>query len=540
DGLTPLHVAAARGCRRCLQQLLRTRGCSELPEKQVGGHRGGAPNGVAVIPHSLDALTSPSLSLEPGWDARHPQSFLTEDGTDGSLGTPEGAAGPLSSTRRSLLELEDDRSLVDPPPWQGCSSFLSIPSSTPWPPGGSAAPPQPLASSTLLWAGDELGEGRPSRIDSSGDSELFVSAVETLEASEAGGPTQDSPADAQGFPSVSCSPTVLLVPGGPQDSAAEAEGSPSASYSPTVLLVPGDPQDSPLNTQGSPAATPSCKRWVVPPSPLSCSTHRCGEGAQASSGQRSPGTEATSSPKNKHPCPVPPWHLSDEVLRQRLQALGDNPGPITAQTRHSPELVAALGTGRIPDCAREELELAQQFDRPDRLRCWREGSAKSSFNYLLLDPRITQNLPLRSQRLSLTESFSTFVDAIFYVGKGTGTRPWCHLTEALSQHRAGTRRGSAKVRHILDIWCSGHGVLSLHCFQNAMPAEAYTRESCLVEALGLPTITNQRKGICYGVAAKWPVERRRRFGVHLLHRALSIFLAEGERQLHPGDLHGGR
>lgn len=57
---------------------------------------------------------------------------------------------------------------------------------------------------------------------------------------------------------------------------------------------------------------------------------------------------------------------------------------------------------------------------------------------------------------------------------------------------------------------------------------------------GLQSITNQRKGNCYGVAASWPAERRRRLGVHMLHRAMRIFLAEGERQLRPADIQGGR
>lgn len=40
------------------------------------------------------------------------------------------------------------------------------------------------------------------------------------------------------------------------------------------------------------------------------------------------------------------------------------------------------------------------------------------------------------------------------------------------------------MRHILDIWASGRGVVSLHCFQHVVAVEAYTREACLVEALG--------------------------------------------------------
>lgn len=200
------------------------------------------------------------------------------------------------------------------------------------------------------------------------------------------------------------------------------------------------------------------------------------------------------------------------------------------------------------------------------------------------------------------------------------------------------------MRRILEIWASGQGVISVHCFQSSVPAEAYTRESCVVEALGergrgggdgsrdqlyhlsvslcteqggaacpgahgefgvpghqhgvwaqaprpkppspagkrclgagangdptglrvltgsvglgmrvlspsrgaegaepvpagLRTITNQRKGNCYGAAASWLPERRRRLGVHMLHRAMRIFLAEGERQLRPADIQAGR
>ncbi|KAM9620465.1 ankyrin repeat and LEM domain-containing protein 1 [Morphnus guianensis] len=451
--------------------------------------------------------------------------------------------------------------------------------------------------------------------------------------------------------SPSSSPTVLLVPGDhgcPQDSPSDAQGSPGSS--PTVLLVLGDhghPQESPSDAWDSPHAAGSPNPRVledgsgwqdplplgtrqppqphgsfsrlpapqlpgstvvelgtpaVPLLPTGCGTH-CAtdhledeEQGQVPTKQHSPGTEAIASPKDAtaqdgRACTAPPRPLSDEALRRRLRALGDDPGPVTELTRrlylqrleelvrghrgrpagesrrflptawlagprsagvglmvlpdagtaapgHSPELAAALRTGCVPDCTQDELALVRQFDRPDRSRHWREGLVKSSFNYLLLDPRTTQNLPLRSHRLSPAECFRTFIEAIFYVGKGTRARPYCHLAEALSQHRAGTRKGCPKVRRILEIWASGQGIISVHCFQNAVPAEAYTREGCLMEALGLQTITNQRKGNCYGVAASWPADRRRRLGVHMLHRAMRIFLAEGERQLRPADIQG--
>ncbi|XP_064031227.1 ankyrin repeat and LEM domain-containing protein 1 [Pogoniulus pusillus] len=392
---------------------------------------------------------------------------------------------------------------------------------------------------------------------------------------------QPSPSHAQG----SSGPTVLLVPA-VQDPQSEAAGSIHAAGSANLRVLEGgsgwqDP--SPLGTQQSPwphgtfghlsaphalgstaaAGGGSSAALLSPPSRSS------EEQRQAPTEQHSPGTEPTASRRDaqdEQACPVPPRRLSDAALRRRLRALGDTPGPITELTRglylrrlqrltrapgghraarspqagHSPELVAALRTGQVPDCTQDELLLAQQFDHPERSWHWREGLAKSSFNYLLLDPRTTQNLPLRSHCLSPAECFRTFIKAIFYVGKGTRARPYCHLTAALSQHRAGTQRGCPKVRRILEIWAGGQGVVSLHCFQSSVPAEAYTRESCLVEALGLQTITNQRQGHSYGLAARWSGERRRRLGVHLLHRAMRIFLAEGERQLRPSDIQGGR
>lgn len=49
---------------------------------------------------------------------------------------------------------------------------------------------------------------------------------------------------------------------------------------------------------------------------------------------------------------------------------------------------------------------------------WREGKSKTSFTYLLLDPRLTGNLPAKQGSQSKKEAWTTFVNSIFYVGKG--------------------------------------------------------------------------------------------------------------------------
>lgn len=53
---------------------------------------------------------------------------------------------------------------------------------------------------------------------------------------------------------------------------------------------------------------------------------------------------------------------------------------------------------------------------------------------------------------------------------------------------------------------------------------------------GLKMLTNQKRGDFYGVVSNWDMRRRRELGIHLLYRAMQIFLAEGERQLRPADI----
>ncbi|NXC45546.1 ANKL1 protein, partial [Penelope pileata] len=546
EGLTPLHVAASLGCYGCLELLLQEGGDAELQDQ----------DGKRAMELALEQGHGLCVQLLQDWartealrGARRSLSFLTEDCSD---------VGPLSSTRLSQLEepgLGSSCGSGEPPAWLGCAPARSIPSLTLWPPRGSALPPQPLASSTLLWAAGDPGEGPLRGTGMCSPPKHSTGARSPPQPLRCSGD--------QGVLQAGAGDDTQILPRTP-DQAGSPVG--TSSSSPTVLLGPGDGgvlQDSPSDAQGSPRATDlrvlERGNPPVPRSPTARSPHCPVEpNGEVPSGWHSPGTEATSAcdtavPKERARSP---WVLSDDALLRRLRALGYDPGPITELTRrvylrrleelsrsptgHSPELVAALRTGHIPDCTEDEVALARQFDRPDRSRHWREGLLKASFNYLLLDPRTTQDLPQRCHRLSPTECFRTFIDAIFYVGKGTRARPCCHLAEALTQYHLGTKKGCPKVRRILEIWASGMGVISLQCFQGRIPAEAYTRESCLVEALGLRAITNQRKGNCYGVAASWPPARRRRLGVHMLHRALHIFLAEGEQQLRPDDISTGR
>ena len=74
-------------------------------------------------------------------------------------------------------------------------------------------------------------------------------------------------------------------------------------------------------------------------------------------------------------------------------------------------------------------------------------------------------------------------------------------------------------------------MVSLHCFQGIIAVEAFTREACLLDAIGLHKLTNTKRGEYYGVVSEWGVSKKRRLGVFLLHRAMHILIAEGERQI---------
>ena len=260
---------------------------------------------------------------------------------------------------------------------------------------------------------------------------------------------------------------------------------------------------------------------------------------------------------------VPAYYkkISCNELRKKIKDHGQIPGPITAQTRMlyvkklwkldqgigkrdkkdvSPvslypveiRLILA-GKTEIPDCSVLEQEMIKEFCKSPRKVQWRGGTEKSSFNYLLLDPRVTLNLPQRSKKISLTEAFRCFVLSIFYVGKGKRSRPYAHLHEAIKYSKS---KSNKKLDQIWEIWKDGLGVISLHLFQSAIPVEAFTREACMVEALGLSQLTNQKRGEYYGLCAKLELAKKRRLGIFFLYKAFQIFLQEGEREISREDL----
>lgn len=196
---------------------------------------------------------------------------------------------------------------------------------------------------------------------------------------------------------------------------------------------------------------------------------------------------------------------------------------------------------------------------------WREGCQKTSFIYLLIDPRLSDNLPLQYKDMEKNVTWAQFVSSIFYVGKGKRSRPYSHLYDAIKlfskentqlAERIGRKKNpnsnlldgvksklntnplqeSEKLNRIIDIWKSQLGVVCLHIFNNIIPCEAYTREAAIIEAIGLNRLTNMKRGDFYGTAKTYSMRHKRQMGVGLLYKAMTMYLAEGESQLKPFDL----
>ncbi|XP_011949708.1 PREDICTED: ankyrin repeat and LEM domain-containing protein 1 isoform X3 [Cercocebus atys] len=506
EALTPLHVAAAWGCRRGLELLL--------------------SQGANPALRDQDGLRPLDLALQQGHleCARVLQDLDTRTRTRTWIGAetqePEAAPGTpgLSGSPDEML----DSIALQTQPCRGDNRDMDL-----------EADPGPPSLPVPLEIADKDGSSAspPGHWDYSSDAS-FITAVEVSGAED---PASDTPPWAGSLP-----PTrqgllhvVHATQRVPRSQGTEAELNarlqaltltpPNAagfqSSRSSMPLLDRSPAHSPPPTR-APGASDCHGLWEHQTSIDSdMATLWLTEDEASSTGGRDP----------VGCCQHPPVSIvSDLELLQGLRAL--------EFSGHSLELAAALRTGCIPDVQADEDALAQQFEQPDPARRWREGVVKSSFTYLLLDPRETQDLPARAFSLTPAERLQTFVRAIFYVGKGTRARPYVHLWEALGHHGRSRKQACPKVRQILDIWASGCGVVSLHCFQHVVAVEAYTREACIVEALGIQTLTNQKQGHCYGVVAGWPPARRRRLGVHLLHRALLVFLAEGERQLRPQDI----
>lgn len=277
-------------------------------------------------------------------------------------------------------------------------------------------------------------------------------------------------------------------------------------------------------------------------------------------------------------------NMDNQRLRLELRKLGRRAGPITGTTKrlyckllahlkkedkelvYSPRTtnkselngysiqLNSIITGKFP--IKQALDLEKEFIRLSGTQDYH--GPKQFFNYILIDPRVSRNLPEQALEASDSDTshlsptsdpkpkhvmskinrkfnpklFTKFIESIFYIGKGQKKRDLMHLYDALADRGSITQ---VKIDRIRSIWADGYGVVSLHLFHNITSKEALTREALMIETIGLNNLTNLLKGTIQ-FKMGWNEHKRKQLGALFLHRAYTQLLNEGERQLKRDDL----
>jgi hypothetical protein len=177
--------------------------------------------------------------------------------------------------------------------------------------------------------------------------------------------------------------------------------------------------------------------------------------------------------------------------------------------------------------------------------------SRSFFNYLLLDPKIIKRVNfsgshLKSDVIRNVGKFQTFLKAVFYVGKGCGSRPLQHLVDAkanlvkLSKKKAGPGGGwGEKLDKIIQIWNSGQGVLVHSVFHHSAEKEANVTEAAMIDAIGLgcEDLTNLKKGSYAGtLASSWSQKTKNQYGTFLLYKSFCTFVVSDPKSFYPHDV----
>lgn len=215
-----------------------------------------------------------------------------------------------------------------------------------------------------------------------------------------------------------------------------------------------------------------------------------------------------------------------------------------------------------------------ELEQPEALFDDVDDNPKNSYVLLLIDGRIWSNLPVewKDQEHLI---WGRFLDSIFYVGKGTGTRDeqlskqgtllgkklemkdWSNVTmvgvekivsfykqqngtlllSALSQfinneelqieakmlenmgyHLAMMGQKFEREKRMMEI--GEENIITDRIFENISDAQAYTRAAVIIQALGFENLTNARAGslkIKEECRDAWTQNRQIEYGIAILH-----------------------
>ena len=248
----------------------------------------------------------------------------------------------------------------------------------------------------------------------------------------------------------------------------------------------------------------------------------------------------------------------DEVTNMPLMNVGDNRyPPLLSSTMEDVTIL----TRQLPFLAAEEWEMARRWrnlsEEEINLHIDFELGLKTSHTYLLLDPEVSNNMPRKQYAIPLQEAWRTWISSIFYVGKGSrSSRPFEHLYRAAEIYAErqvpnedaapGPSRNTYRNRYyrnidpkterIISLWSRGRGPVIIRFSQDVMRQEALSRESIIIQSIGLENLIQEKYEQVYGPARQWENSRIQRLGCFLLYLGFQVYMAEGEKEVLHVDL----
>lgn len=187
-----------------------------------------------------------------------------------------------------------------------------------------------------------------------------------------------------------------------------------------------------------------------------------------------------------------------------------------------------------------QVEFVQNF-QPGK------NASKSFYNYLLLDPYVVKRTNfsgnhLRTGLLINNEKLQIFINAIFYIGKGSGTRPLQHLVDAKARLTTKLKHrlpDSEKLGKVVSIWERGQGVIVVSIFHHSQELESKAYEAAMIDAMSLSCthFTNLKKGSYEKTPAHaWSQKKKNQFGSVLLYKAYCAFVVGSYKSFYPRDV----
>uniref|UniRef100_A0A8R1DG65 LEM domain-containing protein n=1 Tax=Caenorhabditis japonica TaxID=281687 RepID=A0A8R1DG65_CAEJA len=175
-----------------------------------------------------------------------------------------------------------------------------------------------------------------------------------------------------------------------------------------------------------------------------------------------------------------------KLLSERRKVLrrGYSPDAELDTFKYSAQLESVLKSGLLPP---DFIARARKYDDIVREEFSGNDFGYNAFCYLIMDPRI-----LGDDVEKVT--FSSFVQSIFYVGKGSKNRPLAHFIDARNERRENSEKlkNCKKLSKIDELWTLGHGIPRHEISHGVSDEEAYVREASIIEAIKLINLSNKK------------------------------------------------